>query len=66
MKDPKNAPVQGRCEDCLYFDYDEELDEDVCCLDLDEDEMMRFLSGRYAACPYYRFYDEYKLVQKQN
>jgi hypothetical protein len=27
--------------------------------------MVRFLSGRTAACPYYRFYDEYKSVHKQ-
>lgn len=54
------------CESCLYFDYDEEWDMEICTLDLDEDEMERLTSGRYNACPYYRFYDEYKLVQKQN
>ena len=32
---------------------------------LDEDDMVRFLSGRTASCPYYRFYDEYKSVHKQ-
>jgi len=56
----------GTCENCLYFDYDEEWDQEICTLDLDEDEMERLASGRYASCPYYRFYDEYKLVQKQN
>ena len=54
------------CEDCMYFDYDEMLDEDICTLDLDEDEMIRFLEHPYSSCPYYKFYDEYKTVQKQN
>jgi len=34
-------------------------------MNLDEDEMVRFLSGENRACPYYRYYDEYKSVQKQ-
>lgn len=50
----------------MYFDYDEMLDEDVCNLDLDEDEMIRFMEHPYSQCPYYKFYDEYKTVQKQN
>ena len=54
------------CEDCMYFDYDEMLDEDICTLDLDEDEMIRFMEHPYSSCPYYKFYNEYKTVQKQN
>ena len=54
------------CEDCMYFDYDEMLDEDICTLDLDEDEMIRFMEHPYSSCPYYKFYDEYKTVKKQN
>ncbi len=54
------------CEDCMYFDYDEMFDEDICTLDLDEDEMIRFMEHPYSSCPYYKFYDEYKTVQKQN
>ena len=54
------------CEDCMYFDYDEMLDEDICTLDLDEDEMIRFMEHPYSSCPYYKFYDEYKTVQKHN
>jgi hypothetical protein len=56
----------GRCESCLYFDYDEETDQEICTMNLDEDEMERLVAGRYPVCPYYRFYDEYKFVQKQN
>ena len=33
---------------------------------LDEDELAGFYSGSKYVCPYYRFYDEYKMVRKQN
>ena len=35
-------------------------------MDLDEDEMARFLTASTYNCPYYDFYDEYKIVRKQN
>ena len=53
------------CESCVFFDYDEDVDANVCTMNLDEDEMVKFLSGRTRSCPYYRFYDEYKSVHKQ-
>lgn len=56
----------SNCEDCVYYDYDEDWDSYVCIMNLDEDEMVRFLSGDHRSCPYYRYYDEYKSVQKQN
>ena len=54
------------CEDCWNYNYDDENDEYYCSMDIDEDEMERLVAGRYPSCPYYRFYDEYKMVQKQN
>ena len=59
-KQPKN------CESCVYYDYDDQLDSYVCTVNLDEDEMVDFLGGHSNSCSYYRFYDEYKSVQKQN
>ncbi len=56
----------GSCESCVFYDYDEEFDEYVCTMNLDQDELGAFLSGYTKACPYYRFYDEYKSVQRQN
>ena len=53
------------CESCMYYDYDEYMESYVCTLDLDEDEMVSFLSGSSQGCHYYRFYDEYKSVHKQ-
>ena len=57
--------MQSNCESCEFYDYDEEYEEYVCMMRLDEDEMIRFLSGNTSSCPYYRFYDEYKSVQRQ-
>ncbi len=54
------------CESCEFYDYDEEWEEYVCSMSLDEDEMIDFLGRNTGRCPYYRYYDEYKSVQKQN
>ncbi|MBE6636421.1 MAG: hypothetical protein E7618_01305 [Ruminococcaceae bacterium] len=56
----------SRCDSCVYYDYDEWYGEYVCRADLDEDESVDFLQGSAGQCPLYRFYDEYKSVQKQN
>ena len=34
--------------------------------DLDEDEMMRFMSSHTYNCPYFGLDDEYGIVRKQN
>ena len=62
----KKKNIQTDCESCMYFDYDEAADEDICTLDLDEDEMESFVNCTNRECPYFDFFDEYKLVQKQN
>jgi hypothetical protein len=64
QKEPKK-PTAGRCEDCEFYDYDEDLDAYVCQVNLDEDEMMRFLSGNNQECPYYQNDDEYRVVRHQ-
>ena len=61
----EHKQVVSNCESCEFYDYDEYLDEYCCTVKLDEDEMVRYLSGRTASCPYYRYYDEYKSVHKQ-
>lgn len=58
--------MKSNCECCRYFDYDEDLESYICTLDLDEDEMERFVKNTNRDCPYFDFYDEYKLVRKQN
>ena len=48
-----------------YEIYDEEFDEYYCEVNLDEDEMYRFIKGDFRECPYYQFGDEYQIVRKQ-
>ncbi len=53
------------CESCEFYIYDEYTDDYSCSLSLDEDEMGDFLGKNTGGCPYYRYYDEYKSVNKQ-
>ncbi|MDD3220277.1 MAG: DUF6472 family protein [Lachnospiraceae bacterium] len=53
------------CEECVHYLYDEDYEEYICEVNLDEDEMVRFLSGSLEGCPYYRLDDEYAVVRKQ-
>ena len=62
----KEQDKTGPCETCLYFDVLDASGEEGCTVDIDEDEAYRERSDPRNACPYYRFYDEYKLVRKQN
>ncbi|MBE6557033.1 MAG: hypothetical protein E7664_04750 [Ruminococcaceae bacterium] len=64
--DAKQKKQVSNCETCVYFDYDEDAEADVCTANLDEDDMVRFLGGSTFYCPFYRFYDEYKSVRRQN
>ena len=54
------------CETCEFARVDEETGDLICDALLDEDEMVDFLSSKNNGCKYYRFYDEYKMVKKQN
>lgn len=56
---------KSTCESCEFYEYDEYTDMYTCTMNLDEDEMIGFLCGNTNGCPYYRYYDEYKSVQKQ-
>lgn len=61
----KEKKMQGSCESCVYYVYDEEYEYYVCEADLDEDEMYAFLKETDFSCPYYRLGDEYMIVRKQ-
>ncbi len=61
----KYMKVSSSCESCEYYDCDEYTGEYYCTLSLDEDEAVGFLEGRTGGCHYYKFYDEYKSVNKQ-
>ncbi|MCX4371227.1 MAG: DUF6472 family protein [Dysosmobacter sp.] len=53
------------CEDCVCYDYDEEWEAFTCTMDLDEDEMERFLKGTNTSCPFYRPGGDYKTASRQ-
>ena len=50
------------CEECAYFGYDEEIDEYYCSVNLDEDDMARFLSHKHKRCPYFKDGDEFSFI----
>lgn len=54
------------CEMCVYYAYDQELENYECSVNMDEDEFMRFLSSPNYNCPYFNLDDEYAIVKKQN
>ena len=56
---------QSNCDVCMNFIYDEEYECYICDIDLDQDEMGRFLTNTFDNCPYFRLGDEYKIVRKQ-
>lgn len=56
---------QSNCEMCMNYVYDEEFEYYVCDMDLDQDEMGRFVTNTFQDCPYFRMGDEYKIVRKQ-
>ena len=57
--------MTGKCEECVHYDYDEEDDSWWCNMDLDEDEMERFLRSAADRCPFYRRGDDYASARRQ-
>ncbi|MBR4865361.1 MAG: hypothetical protein IKU11_01625 [Clostridia bacterium] len=53
------------CESCAYYAIDEETGEGFCTINLDEDELYRFLQSKSKECPYYRYQDDYTLAGRQ-
>ena len=53
------------CEYCVNYSYDDDYDCYTCEMNLDEDEMYRFVTGTNHDCPYFRMGDEYRVVRKQ-
>ncbi len=54
------------CEHCAHYIYDDEYECYICDINLDEDEMAKFITGTVRDCHYFNLYDEYKIVEKQN
>ncbi len=54
------------CDNCAHFAFDDEYETYYCDVNLDEDDMARFMTGNTDNCHYFQLYDEYKIVEKQN
>jgi pyruvate-formate lyase-activating enzyme len=57
--------ANSNCEYCSNYEYDEYYEYYTCTVNLDEDEMSRFLRGNYKDCPYFSYNDEYKIARRQ-
>ena len=53
------------CDTCNNYVYDEADECYICDMDLDEDDMVKFLTGNFNECPYYQSNDEYLIVRRQ-
>ena len=57
--------VADVCDMCAHYVYDELEDYYYCDVNLDEDDMSRFMRGAIDNCAYFSLEDEYKLARKQ-
>ena len=53
------------CDNCWYYDYDEEYEEYYCMMDLDEDEVWRIMNSPSQPCPIFRKGDAYTHARRQ-
>lgn len=65
MKKQEKPIKSGICEECNNFVYDDDYECYTCEVDLDEDEMSKFLADSFRDCPYYQPGNEYLVVRKQ-
>lgn len=54
------------CEHCIHYVFDDKDGCRICEVQLDQDEMYKFLNGSFRDCPYFHLSDDYKIVKKQN
>ena len=57
--------MDGICETCAYYFFDEDCEEYGCDAAMDEDDFVRLTESGFKGCPYYRDSDEYKVVRRQ-
>ncbi len=56
---------KSSCESCVYYVFDRDSEQYFCDMDLDEDEMYRFINNAFNSCPYFTQGDEYAIARKQ-
>lgn len=42
------------CEYCVNYSYDDDYECYTCEVNLDEDEMVKFITGNFHQCPYFK------------
>ena len=57
--------MTSNCEECVHYDFDAEDDVYFCNMDLDEDDMERFVRSTADRCPFYRRGDDYASARRQ-
>lgn len=65
MNKKKETAVASNCDYCAYYAYDEDYECYMCDVNMDEDEVYRFMTDSHYSCPYYKNGDEYRVVRKQ-
>ena len=56
--------IEASCENCYNYVYDEEFEDYCCIVNADMDDYARMLTGK-EVCPFFRYDNEYKTVNKQ-
>ena len=54
MAKGKQAKSTSCCDTCSNYVYDEEYEYYTCEMNLDEDEMGKFMTDSFYNCPYYQ------------
>ena len=57
--------AKTNCDCCINYVYDDEFECYVCEVNLDEDELEKFMGNSFDNCPYFHLNDDYKIVKKQ-
>jgi hypothetical protein len=53
------------CDDCTYYEYDEDDETYYCGVNMDEDDYAKLMNNSRSECPYYRNNNEYEVVKHQ-
>lgn len=56
---------KSNCDFCVNYVYDEDYQCYQCEVNLDEDELAKFMRFSYNDCPHFKINDEYQTVRKQ-
>ena len=57
--------MASQCDMCTNYVYDEIEDYYYCNVNLDEDDMYRYMKGSMDSCSYFTLDDEYSIARKQ-